>query len=265
VDAIMQSESFMTARLIDSRWLDRSIEVSLADGVHVVAYNGWGFHYEQVSFDGDVIRKTSLLWFVPRFEFTLSGLPCVLEVHVWPWFALRSFVLRVGDRVVYGEATDRLDTRRSRVQFTVRGMMIAVAVVAFACFFHEHLLVGYVTQCYGGRIVPIEFLVIDAETGAPVPHSKLTLSGRGSQNHSLKTGPDGRALLTFQTGCEERTYLLWGNLYTVHYSNWKLGIEAQGYESIQAKLDSYRRDTRYPGDAVPPPIPIRIRKQHVKL
>jgi hypothetical protein len=93
----------ISARLIGRGWLRRKIEVSLLDGTHLLEYYGAGLGYEQVSADGLVIRKTSLIWFVPRFEFKLGGWPAVLEVRVWPWFTVRSLVLRVGDRVVYAE------------------------------------------------------------------------------------------------------------------------------------------------------------------
>jgi hypothetical protein len=264
----------MSARLIHRGWLLRGIELSLPDGVHVVEYNGRGFGYEQVSVDGGVIRKSSY-WFVPRFAFNLGGYPSVVEVRVWPWLSLRSLVLRVGDRVVYAEGTCGWDRNqielphasnfatmcRARARFTVRGMMAAVLVVALACFAHEHLFVGYVTQCYGGRTVPIEFAINDSETGDPVLRARLTLSGRGSRHHTLETGPDGRALLAFQPGCDVRIYLLWGVIYTVHYSNWALEIEAEGYESVRRQLSSYREDTCYSGAAVPPPICVSIKRR----
>jgi len=156
--------------------------------------------------------------------------------------------------------------RLPRLRFTVRQMMAAVAVVALACFLYE--LVGErvgvccITQCYGGRVVPLVFTVLDEETRTPVPRAKLTLSGRDTL-HSLATGPDGLAKLTFQPGCDERIYPRRGLVYTVYYSNWELGIEAEGYESVRRKLSSYRRDTCYPGVAVPPPIIIRITRRAI--
>jgi hypothetical protein len=139
--------------------------------------------------------------------------------------------------------------------------MIAVAVVGLACFAEDRVFVGYVTQCYGGRMVPTEFVVFDAATGSPVPGAKLTLSGRGTHHHDVETGPDGRAFLAFQPGCEVRIYLLRGLVYTVYYSNWELGIEAGGYDPVREKLSSYRADTSYPHDSVPPPIVIQIKRR----
>ena len=93
----------MTARLIRRGWLLRGFEVLLADGVHLVEYNGKGFGFEQVSVDGVVHRIASPFWFVPRFRFKLGGYPAVVDVRVWPWLSMRSLILRVGDRVLYAE------------------------------------------------------------------------------------------------------------------------------------------------------------------
>jgi len=111
--------------------------------------------------------------------------------------------------------------------------------------------------------VPIEF-VVNAETGAPVPRARLTLSGRGTR-HDLETGPDGRASLTFQPGCVERIYLFGGVVYTVYYSNWELEIEAEGYDRVKEKLSNCRADTSYAAAAVPPPIVIQITRRAVTL
>jgi hypothetical protein len=93
----------MSSRLIDRGWLRRVIEVSLSSGNHFVEYDGRGLGYEHVAVDGTVICAKSWLWFVPRFEFKLAGYPTVVEVRVWPWLALRSLSLRVGDQIVYAE------------------------------------------------------------------------------------------------------------------------------------------------------------------
>jgi hypothetical protein len=147
-----------------------------------------------------------------------------------------------------------------RLRFTIRGMTVVVAVVGLFCFVHERVFVAYITQCYGGRTVPMEFVVVDAETRTPIPRAKLTLSARGSRRHDLETGSDGRAFLAFQPGCDERLYLLWGVVYTVHYSAWEVRIEADGYDRLRAKLGSYRGNTRYAHAVVPPPIVIQIHR-----
>jgi hypothetical protein len=103
----------MSAKLICRRWLYRLVEIVLPDGRHVVEYNGKGIGYEQVMVDFRVIRAPSWYWFVPRFDFEVGGLPARLEVRVWPWLLLRSFVLRVGDEIVYAEGTLEVDVRRA--------------------------------------------------------------------------------------------------------------------------------------------------------
>jgi hypothetical protein len=75
----------------------------MSDGVHLVDYDGRGFGYEQVNFDGSILRILSLWWYVPRFEFKLSGWPSVVEVRVYPWLTLRSFALQVDGEVLYSE------------------------------------------------------------------------------------------------------------------------------------------------------------------
>ena len=59
-------------------------------------------------------------------------------------------------------------------------------------------------------------------------------------------------------------YLIQGSVYTVHYSNWELSIEADGYDAVRENLSRYRGDTSYPGrprtvGAAPIVIPITRR------
>ena len=93
----------MLSRLIDRGWLRRVIEFTLVDGSHVVEYDGRGVGYETLKVDGIVIRKMDWLWFVPRFNSKLGGWPLIVEVRVWPWFLLRSLVIRVDGQIVYAE------------------------------------------------------------------------------------------------------------------------------------------------------------------
>ncbi len=248
----------MSARLIGRGWLRRRIEFRLSDRVHIIEYNGRGLA-DKISVDGNVIRKWCWYWFVPRFEFELGGQRGVVDVRVWPWLLLRCLVLRVGDSVLYGEGT-------TRVRFTVRGMMATVAAASLACFALAQVAqilrqpIGSITQCYGGRAVPTTFVIVDAETRAPVPRAKLTLSGRNTR-HDLETGPDGRASLTFQPGCDELIYFFGDVVYTVYYSNWQLELEVEGCDPVKEKLSNWRADTSYADTAVPPPIVIKIKKR----
>lgn len=92
----------MRATLVQWGWLQRTLEIEMADGTHVVEYNGTGFGYEQVTADGATIRD-SHPWFVPRFDFKLGDWPAAIEVRLWPWLTLRSFALLVKGKVIYAE------------------------------------------------------------------------------------------------------------------------------------------------------------------
>lgn len=96
----------MLATLVGRSWLHRMVEVEMPDGPHLVEYNSRGAGFEQVTVDGRTIRRRSSLWYVPRFEFELGGHPSVVDIRVWPWLTLRSFVLRVNEKVIYAEGVD---------------------------------------------------------------------------------------------------------------------------------------------------------------
>ena len=85
-------------------WLFLEWEVSIPAGNFRVTYSGHGYGFESVRVDDVIVVKTrSVLWYVPKFEFTIGGLPATVEVRVWPWLMLRSIRLRVGDEVFYTE------------------------------------------------------------------------------------------------------------------------------------------------------------------
>jgi len=107
----------MVARLVRRGWLLRGIEVLMSDGVHVVEYNGRPVGYEQVSVDRAIIRKLSLWWFVPEFQFWVGGHLGVVVIRVWPWFSLRSVHLWIGDELVYAEG----DTEAAKKKKTSPG------------------------------------------------------------------------------------------------------------------------------------------------
>jgi hypothetical protein len=95
------------AGLIESGWLYRSVYLAPPYDL-IVEYNGRGLGHETVLVDGTVVsRMTSLLWFVPRFEFQIgpddAPFDAVVEVRVWPWLCIRKFRILVGEECVYRE------------------------------------------------------------------------------------------------------------------------------------------------------------------
>src|SRR5262245_10935313 len=94
----------MRATLYYRSWLRRVLEVHTDEGWFLVEYNGRGFGYESVYVNDELaLASTSLVWFVPRFEFRMGPHPAAVEGRVWPWLAIRSFRLIVEDAVVYAE------------------------------------------------------------------------------------------------------------------------------------------------------------------
>jgi len=82
----------------------RTIAVTLPEGHYVVEYDGTGVGYETVQVrPGTSVRKLSLTWFVPRFEFDVGGHTGIIEIKVALWFAVRSFDFRIDDILVYSE------------------------------------------------------------------------------------------------------------------------------------------------------------------
>jgi hypothetical protein len=84
--------------------LYRSIEVFAFDKSFRIEYKGWTIG-EAILVNGrQVVAGNSLHWFAPRFEFSLEGHhSVVIEVHIWLWFAFKSFVLTIDDRIIYSE------------------------------------------------------------------------------------------------------------------------------------------------------------------
>lgn len=94
----------MTAKLIRNSWLYREWEVLDQGRLIRIAYNGRGTGYESILVDGaPILRIKSHLWYVPRFEFKIGGLPFIVDVRVWPWLAIRAIRLTRSGEIIYTE------------------------------------------------------------------------------------------------------------------------------------------------------------------
>lgn len=104
------SSGGISVALCGAGWLLRRFDVRTPGGTYRVEYDGRGIGYESVLIDGAAVaRLASLLWFVPRFEFLVGGLPAVLHVRIWPWCTFRAVRLEVAGRVGYIEGPFRRD------------------------------------------------------------------------------------------------------------------------------------------------------------
>ena len=93
--------------LLDSGWLYRKVQLPTPINA-TIEYNGRGLGCESVLIDGKLVaRKTSLLWFVPHFDFvvpTKSGdVVASIDVRVTPWITLSQFVITIEGEEVYAE------------------------------------------------------------------------------------------------------------------------------------------------------------------
>jgi hypothetical protein len=85
-------------------WLYRALDIMTPRGVRRVEYVAHPRRYEEVLVDGaSACRHWSFLWYAPRFEFTIDNAVCVVEVRVWPWWALRAVRLTVNGSITYSE------------------------------------------------------------------------------------------------------------------------------------------------------------------
>lgn len=90
--------------LVSRGLLRRKIELQLPEGRFFVEYSGDHFGHELVNVSpGRIVRKVSLIWFAPRFDFDVGGRPATIKVRVWPWLAIRSFELHVDGNPLYTE------------------------------------------------------------------------------------------------------------------------------------------------------------------
>jgi hypothetical protein len=147
--------------------------------------------------------------------------------------------------------------RLPRPRFTVRRLMIAVAVVAGALAF-----ISATTDVNGSgwATIPLQFTVLDATTGKPVSEATIRLT-IGPEYQANPTGPDGRTTLVIRAMCGS-SGPIFRRRRGVNYGFWRLEVEAKGYLKFRSNLEKYTtdRDRRFHDyDAIPPPIVIRLR------
>lgn len=140
-----------------------------------------------------------------------------------------------------------------RVRFTVRAMMVAVAVVALLLVAQpEAVWVGHAT-------IPLGFLILDASTGRPIEGASIHLDlEKENPDYKATTGPDGHAEVVIQAMTTGRSSMV-RHTRTVNYGKWMLVVAADGYESLTDDLRKLTLEPRYHYDAAPPPVVIRLR------
>lgn len=87
-------------------WLKRVIEITDRDETIVLTYNGCGSGYELVSIQGDGYvedRRSSLVWFISRFDLSYKNSQYVVDMKIWPWLTIKSMVVKKDGDVIYRE------------------------------------------------------------------------------------------------------------------------------------------------------------------
>jgi hypothetical protein len=131
-------------------------------------------------------------------------------------------------------------------------MMVAVAGLAVVLFAVKTLSPDATRIKH--EFIPLEFLVLDAATDRPIDGASVQLA---LVSYPVKTGLDGRALMTIKARTAERSSWM-RRTRSVTYGDWWLDVSAGGYKK---SVDSFRDHTSHPRyhlDAVPPPIVIRL-------
>jgi len=133
------------------------------------------------------------------------------------------------------------------------GLLAVMLGGLFALCCTEAAWVGHTT-------VPLELIVVDAETNEPVSGSLVQLKEWSPEYAAPVTGQDGRTKFIIETTCGGRSSIL-RETRSVNYGFWETRVEADGYKTFRDALSNLTRDRRYHDkNAGPPPILIRLRR-----
>jgi hypothetical protein len=149
-----------------------------------------------------------------------------------------------------------------RLRFTVRRLMVAVAVVAFLVV-ALHAMTNVIAD--GGRAVTVDILVLD-NSDRPIPAATIRMSEYGfstprSASASVQqsvTSSDGRASFPGYLRIAYHGSILRGR-YFVSNAPRSFRIEAAGYEPREMEIGDQPLDPDYHRQGtIPPPIAVHL-------
>jgi hypothetical protein len=143
--------------------------------------------------------------------------------------------------------------RLPRVRFTVRRLMVVVAIIALLSLVLAALLTEAAWS--GHESIPLEFLILNASTGQAIEGASIRLI-EGNPEYQATSGPDGRAKVLLHANVGGRSSLL-RETRAVNYE-WALLVNCKGYREVTESLREVTRDARYHSDQVSPSIVIRL-------
>lgn len=90
--------------VVEKKWLYRKFLLNIGNSSYSLEYSGWGMGYELVILDGKAIAGgISSPWFIPSFPFNVDEHKVLLNIRVWPWFAIKSLNILIDGQNVYSE------------------------------------------------------------------------------------------------------------------------------------------------------------------
>lgn len=96
------------AKLVGRSLLFREWEITDGEKTYLLAYDGMGLGSECIRRDRvPIVKSRSHFWFVPRFDFEIDGVPCRVDVRIWPWLGVRALRLTVEEQVLYAEGASQ--------------------------------------------------------------------------------------------------------------------------------------------------------------
>ena len=120
----------MITKLVNKGWLYRKLETSIKDKTLEIEYSGKGLGSEMLAVNGNEIKLLSAgIWYIPKFDVDFDGCSVKVEIRVWPWLALRSFVVSVDDKTIYREGQKLYEISRLSEIFQAIGCYIILISV----------------------------------------------------------------------------------------------------------------------------------------
>jgi len=90
------SVAIIVCKLLEKKWLYRKFLLTLDGNSYHIEYYGRGAGYEYVALDGNAVAGgVSQPWFIPSFSFDIDQYKIVLNVHIWPWLAIKNLKIEV--------------------------------------------------------------------------------------------------------------------------------------------------------------------------
>ena len=119
---------------------------------------------------------------------------------------------------------------------SVRSLAAAVALAALVALAARGC--EPVRYWQGSKVLRIDVVVVDAETGAPVPGASVRLTPNAGPRSSAITGPDGAASLVHQFSTSGTSTWL-ENRGSVIFHAVDIEVEAPGYVPLKTMLSDH--------------------------